>query len=92
MTDLSQITQVMDAVLLPLIGGCSLMLAKFSSGESARRAERTFLTVLVVISGFTLRTVIRCDEIWLLHTTTLAIIIIGALVIPSQEAVAAEPG
>lgn len=89
MTDLPQISQIMDAMLMPLLGGCSLMLAKVSRGESARWAERSFLAVLVLITGITLRTVIRCDEIWLLHTTTLGIIIVSALTIPGQDHVAA---
>ena len=86
-TDLPQIAQILDAVLMPLIGGTSLLFAKFSSGEAARRAERYFFAILVVITGITLRTVIQCDEIWLLHTTTLGTIIVASLVIPSQDAV-----
>lgn len=88
MTDLPQIAQILDAVLMPLIGGTSLLLAKFSSGEAARRAERYFLTILVIITCITLRTVINCDEIWLVHTTTLGMIIVAALAVPSQETVA----
>ncbi len=84
MPDLSHITQILDAVMLPLIGGTSLLLAKFSIGEAARLAERHFFATLVVITCVTLRTVIACDEVWLVHTTTLATMIIGAFVVPGQ--------
>ncbi len=87
MLDLPQIAQILDAITLPLIGGISLLLAKFCMGDAARLAERHFFAILVVITGVTLRTVIYCDEIWLLHTTTLGTLIVGALVIPSQESV-----
>jgi hypothetical protein len=86
--DLPHTAQILDAITLPLIGGISLMLAKFSVGDTARILERHFLAILVVITGVTLRTVITCDQIWLLHTTTLGTLIVGALVIPSQESVA----
>jgi hypothetical protein len=85
--DLPHIAQILDAVTLPLIGSISLMLAKFSVGDTARVAERHFFAILVVITGVTLRTVIICDQTWLLHTTTLGMLIVGALVIPSQESV-----
>jgi len=88
--DLPQITQIVNAISLPLIGGLSLLLAKLSIGDAARLAERHFFVTLVVITGVTIRTVIHCDEIWLVHTMTLAMMIIGALVIPSQEAVTAH--
>ena len=85
MLDPSHIAQIADTLLVPLIGGIALLTAKLSVGEAARRAERNFFAVLIVITAITLRTVITCDEIWLVHTTTLALMIIGSLVIPSQD-------
>ena len=85
MFDLSQITEIMDAIIMPLIGGIALLLAKFTQGDAARRAERQFFGVLVVITIVTLRTVITCDEVWLVHTTTLGTLIVGSLVIPSLD-------
>ncbi len=87
MPDLSQIAQIADTLLLPLIGSIALLVAKLSIGEAARMAERHFLVALVVITIVTLRTVIACDETWLVHTTTLALMIIGAFVIPGQGTV-----
>jgi membrane protein CcdC involved in cytochrome C biogenesis len=84
--DLSQLTEIMDAIILPLIGGIALLIAKFSQGESRRWAERQFFIVLVAITLVTLRTVIKCDEFWLVHTTTLGTMIVGSLVIPSLDA------
>ena len=85
MPDPSHIAQVADTLLMPLIGGIALLTAKLSVGEAARTAERNFFAALIVITAITLRTVITCDEIWLVHTTTLALMIVGSLVIPSQD-------
>lgn len=85
MSDLPQIAEFIEAIVLPLIGGFMLLLAKFSEGDAARRAERQFFAVLLVFTLLTLRTVIMCHDYWLVHTATLATMIVGALVIPSQE-------
>ena len=84
MLDLSQITSLLDAVVFPLIGGIALLFAKLSRGKAARRAEKQFLTVLVVITIVTLRTVITCHEIWIVHTMSLGGLIVGSLLIPGQ--------
>ena len=85
MYDLSQITGIVDAIILPMIGAAALLLAKFSQGDAARRAERRFFGILVVITIVTLRTVITCDDVWLVHTATLGTLIVGSLVIPSLD-------
>ena len=86
MTEIFYLTAILNGLLLPLIAGVTLVIAKLSRGEAARRAERQFLATLVVMTMITLRTVITCDDVWLVHTATLGIMIVGALVIPSQEA------
>lgn len=88
MFDLPQITEIVDAIIMPMIGGLALLLAKLSQGDAARWAERQFFAVLVVITLVTLRTVIKCDEVWLIHTTTLGSLIVGALVIPGHDSYA----
>ncbi len=85
MTDLPQITAIMDALLIPAAAGVALMLAKMTRGEMARRAEKNFFAILVVMTVITLRTVVLCEEAWLIHTATLATMIVGALAIPSQD-------
>jgi hypothetical protein len=75
----------MDAFMLPLMGSVTLMFAKLTSGDTARWAERQFLAALLVITIATIRTVILCDENWLLHTATLGTIIIAALIVPGSE-------
>lgn len=85
MTEFSYITSVIESAILPLISAVALILAKFSHGEAARHAERHFLAALVVMTIITLRTVITCEDVWLVHTATLATMIVGALVVPSQE-------
>lgn len=85
MLDLSQLTEFVDVIILPLLASLALILAKFSKGEAARWAERHFFGVLVVFTIITLRTVITCDDVWLVHTTTLGTLIVAALVIPGHD-------
>ena len=77
--------QMMDAILMPMIGCGALLMSKLSQGDMARWAERQFLATLVVITLVTMRTVIHCDDLWLVHTMTLAAMIVGALLIPNLE-------
>jgi hypothetical protein len=88
--ELAQITSFFDAIMMPLIGGLALLIAKVSHGDRARWAERQFFAVLLVITLITLRTVITSHEIWLVHTATLGSLIVGSMLIPgyhdSQEA------
>jgi hypothetical protein len=53
--DLAQITELIDAIILPLLGCVALFFAKFRDGEAARWAERQFMGVLVVMTLVTLR-------------------------------------
>ena len=85
MFDLSQITCFIDAIMMPIIGGLALLIAKVSQGDRARWAEKQFFAVLVVITLVTLRTVITCHEIWLVHTTTLGALIICSMMIPGHR-------
>ena len=85
MFDLPQFTEIIDAIVMPLIGAIALLLAKLSQGDAARWAERQFFAALVVITLVTLRTVIVCNEFWLVHTATLGTLIVGALVIPGHS-------
>ena len=78
---------MMDAVLIPAACGVALLMAKLTHGEMARKAEKNFFAFLVVMTMITIRTVVLCDEVWLIHTTTLAIMIVGALAIPGQHGV-----
>ncbi len=84
MPDLAQIALFLNAIILPLVGGFTLLFAKFTQGEGARWAERQFFGVLLVITLVTLRTVINCEEVWLVHTTTLGTLIVASLVIPGH--------
>ena len=85
MLDLAQITSLVDAVIFPLIGSIALMYAKLSRGAVARRAEKQFFGILVVLTMVTLRTVITCHEIWIVHTLTLGALIVCSLLIPGQD-------
>ncbi len=85
MSDLPQLVGMLDVIVLPLLGLGSMVWSKIAQGEDARCAERQFLLVLVIFTLVTLRTVINCDDHWLIHTVTLATMIVGALAVPSQR-------
>ena len=85
MLDLAQTTELIDAIILPLIGCLALFFAKFRHGEAARWAERQFMGVLVVMTLVTLRTVVQCHDVWLVHTTALGTLIIASLMIPGHQ-------
>lgn len=85
MSNLVQLLAVVDVIALPLLGLWALLATKLSIGDALRRAERFFLVALVIISLVTLRTVARLDEIWLVHTLTLALMILGVFMVPSRE-------
>ena len=86
LSELPYLISVVNLFILPLLGFLALMVSKLSRPELARTAERHFLAALVVMTLITLRTVIRCDDAWLSHTATLAVMIVGALSIPGQRA------
>ncbi len=70
---------------LPLIGSAALALSKLTSGSTARVAERWFLGILLAVTLITCRTVIVFDACWLVHTATLGMMIVGALLLPDRE-------
>lgn len=86
MTQFLFIATAFSALGLPLIAMAALLLAKLSTGAAARRAERRFLAVLVVMTLVTSHTVMTQNAAWLIHTTTLGLIIVGSLWIPGQSA------
>lgn len=86
MLDLTQIAGMMDAIILPILGGAALLLSKICQGETARHWERQFLLTLVVITIVTLRTVAHGDQTWLVHTMTLGGMIVAALLVPQRDA------
>jgi len=86
MLDLTHLAGLLDAIILPVIGGVSLLLSKISHGETARHWEKQFLLTLVVITIVTLRTVAHGDVTWLIHTLTLAGMIVGSLMVPNRDA------
>ena len=84
-SDLIQIVNLLNVVVMPMIGGGCLLLSKLAQGDAVRRAERRFLAALVMITIVTLRTVIVSGDVWLFHTLTLSAMIVGALLIPNQQ-------
>ncbi|MCS7467253.1 hypothetical protein NZK35_11425 [Stieleria sp. ICT_E10.1] len=85
MLELPEFFAVVNAIALPLFGLWALLSTKLSVGDALRRAERRFLIALVIISLVTLRTVMRLDDVWLIHTLTLASMVLGVFTVPSRE-------
>ncbi|MEM9588983.1 MAG: hypothetical protein AAGA03_17010 [Planctomycetota bacterium] len=77
-----ELATVLTALVLPLFGGGMLVLSKLASGAAARRAEARFMAALVVMVVVTIRTAVVCDPQWLIHTMTVAVMVLGALMIP----------
>ena len=86
MAQLLFIASAFSALGLPVVAMVALLVAKLSTGDAARRAERRFLALLVVMTLVTTHTVMTQNAAWLIHTTTLGLMVIGSLWIPGQSA------
>lgn len=86
MHEIIQFTGFLDVIVLPILAGFALVMSKISDPEAARQWERHFMVTLVVVTIVTLRTVIYCDDAWLVHMMTLGSLIIAALIVPNQNA------
>ncbi|MEM6363130.1 MAG: hypothetical protein AAF745_01800 [Planctomycetota bacterium] len=75
---------VVSAIGLPAIAMVLLVASKLATSDAAPRAQRRFLIALVVMTIITARTVTTSEPTWLIHTTTLSIMIVGSLWIPDQ--------
>lgn len=80
--------ELVEAFALPLIGMASLASSKLLDGAAARAAERWFLGVLLAVTVITCRTVIVSADSWLMHTATLSMMFVGALLLPDRRALA----
>jgi hypothetical protein len=74
-----------EAFTLPLLGSVALVTSKLTAGSSAEAAQRWFVGVLVAVTLITCRTVITSDSCWLLHTATLSMMVVGALLLPDRQ-------
>jgi hypothetical protein len=79
--------QAIEIFSLPLVGSVALAWSKFAMGPTARVAERWFLGVLLAVTVITCRTVIVHDPCWFVHTATLGLMIVGALLLPDRESI-----
>lgn len=85
MFELMAVADGLYALALPIFGIGSLLASRLASGPSARHAQRFFIAALALVTMVTLRTVIQCELAWLPHMMTLMIMIVGAVVVPSQR-------
>lgn len=66
--------------IIPAIAIISLWIARGSDDKTFRvHAERLFFMALLVVAGATLRTLLVNDGCWLVHTASLAAMIVGAI-------------
>lgn len=71
--------------IVPLVAIASLWLARASDDSYFRRiAEPAFYGALLLVSWGTLRTIIANEGCWIVHTSSMAIMIVGAI-FPSRE-------
>lgn len=85
MSDFASAFALVDATALPLLGLWALLSTKLAVGDALRRAEKRFLFVLVIATLVTMNTVLRLDDVWLIHTVTLALMVLGVFLVPSRE-------
>ncbi len=66
--------------IVPLVALVGLWVARCSPDREVRQlAERAFIAMMLVVGGGTLRTIVVNDAFWLLHTSSLSIMIVGAI-------------
>jgi hypothetical protein len=75
----------LEAFALPLLGSLALASSKLTLGKSAQAAQNWFIGILVAVTLITCRTVITSDRCWLLHTATLSLMVVGALLLPDRQ-------
>lgn len=83
---------LLEVFSLPLLGAASLLGSKLLIGTAAEAAQRWFVGILIAVALITCRTVIVQDDCWLAHTTTLAMMFLGALLLPDRQTLAERRG
>ena len=74
--------------IVPAVALISLWIARGSEDQSFRKtAERLFFGALMVVAWGTLRTILANESCWIVHTSSMAVMIVGAI-FPSMEAAA----
>ncbi|MFM2003735.1 MAG: hypothetical protein RI963_3161 [Planctomycetota bacterium] len=84
----SMMVELIETFALPCIGVVALTISKLLVGTAAVAAQRWFLSVLVAVTMITCWTVIQSGEHWLSHTATLAMMFLGAVLVPDRVALA----
>lgn len=72
------------AFAIPVFGIAVLILSKLAIMDK-KFAESLFMAALTLVTLVTLRTVADNDPAWLTHTLTLAVMILGAVWLPSMN-------
>lgn len=85
MLELIAMADGLYACALPIFGLGALLASRLATGPAAPHTQRFFIAALALVTVATLRTVIQCELAWLPHMMTLMIMIVGAVVVPSQR-------
>lgn len=79
------IMSFLEVLALPILAATTLGISKLTLGETAQAARRWFMGVLVAVTLITCHTVVTSDPCWLIHTTTLSMLFVGATLVPDRE-------
>ena len=78
--------QAVSGFLVPALAFWAIAcLYTIRSGARCGLSECVFFATMILVAGATIRTVIACDDNWLLHTSTLGVMIVaGSLKRPAE--------
>ena len=83
MTGLTAMAVGAGAFALPLLGVGSLLTSKIATGAAGATAQRLFFATLLLATVATFRTMMAGEPAWLSHSLTMAVMIIGAVCVPT---------
>jgi hypothetical protein len=76
--------ELLDCLLpwiVPAIALASLWMARAQGNESLQRtAERMYFAAMLVVAGVTLRTVLADDGCWIVHTSSLGLMVLAVAI------------
>lgn len=71
--------------IVPILSLMSLWIARLSDDlRTQANAERVYFFMMVIVAMATLRTMLADEPCWLLHTTSLGVMVVGAIFPHSQ--------
>ena len=80
----AMLIQILQISLLPIVATCSIASLVTCGQERRSIAEAQFFASLLFAILMTTMTVAHADDCWLVHTVTVAAMVLGALVLPRR--------